>query len=265
MPWQSKKMWVSLLVLVLVLGASFFLWKGYRFSTKNGLSAPASITLVVPKQGTTIYLDASKKTVTKKDSETVTFEVSAGKTHSFILSRGDLFYPWKKDVTPSSGESITLSPFLVGKNVGGSIITEADPEYERILQLIDANTLPSKTNAKISSDGKVAIWVEDGAIMATWLDTKTPAPYYLCETKDCSNDSLILTPKSPLRNIDFYKDHSDILIVSFGDSAALLDLNPKGTQNFQPVYTGGTPRFTKNMNGESIFLTDGQNLVEVII
>lgn len=229
----------SIIAMAIVGGGLYQL--GYRFSGKIG-----KVSINVPYNKTSIFVDESKKIETSKDSELVELSLSPGK-HQIIVTR-DGYYPWIKQIKMPSGGEIDLSPFIIFQNTSGVIITKSDPEYSKIRDSITANKLRAKEKPLVSKDGSMEVWVEDNTIMS----------------KKGGAIHTIVKPETPIRNVDFYKNRSDVVIFSVGEYVNVIEIGAEGTQNFMPIYKGINPSFiTADLN--SIYVLDGEKLMQVLI
>ena len=261
---KKSRSYVWIIFSLVILVALVFYFKGYRFDKDNFISSPGEVELSVPFSGAIVYLDNVKEKTTDSEGQKINLSALRPGVHTILISK-EGFWPWKKDITILSGAKIKLNSFLVSKTVTGSAITGADPEYESILDMVRKNVF-SEDKKLMSSDNLIKISLENNTIFAEWLQTKESIPYYFCSESDlgnCENKLKILSPKDKIINIDFYKGNSDLLLIAMGESISVLELNPKGTQNFQPIYKGKEPSFVKNPSSNSIFVSDGNSLMEI--
>lgn len=161
--------------------------------------------------------------------------------HEIIVFK-DGFWPWTKKITVESKESTIVSPFLVPKNVTGVIIRDNDPEYTTIRNTVLNDTLPTQNSPKISTDKTLSVWSDGVTIFAEILGGKT---FTVSESSD------------GFRNIDFYQNRNDVLLISTQNGVFALEIdNSGGIQNFQPIYKGtGAPQFTI-VDGNQIYVLD---------
>ena len=191
-------------------------------------------------------MDESRKIETTKDNEVVEIALSPG-GHQIIVTR-DGYYPWIKKIEMPSGGKINLLPFIIFQNTSGVIITKSDPEYWKIRNSITANKSPRKENLLISKNKLVEVWIEDNTIMS--------------KTDQSIHTVVKLEP--PIRNVDFYKDRSDVVIFSAGEYVNVIEISTEDTQNFMPIYKGASPAFTV-ADSNSVYVLDGEKLMQVLI
>ncbi len=254
--------WIGIIFLIGV--SAFFYLSGYRFNKELKITKTGVVEITSPLEGIVVYIDNAKEKTTSKSDDKITLSNLKPGLHSILLSK-EGYWPWKKDITILSGAKLKLNPFLVSKTVTGSAITGADPEYDSITEMIRKNTF-SKDSKLVSSDNLISISFEEGAIWAEWLGSKESIPYYFCSdttVKNCDDKLKVLSSKDKIKNIDFYKDRSDLLLITIGESISVLEIDPKGTQNFQPIYKGKEPSFVKNPSSDSILVSDGVSLMEI--
>lgn len=244
---RNKKWYIPAAVFVFVLVFGLLMYKaGYRIKSNLTIGKVGVVFVETSFPLTSIFIDASKKITTSKDNEVVELSFSP-KEHSLIVSH-DGYFPWKKDFTVPSGGKIRLRPILVSQNATGEIITQKDPEYWKIRNMVSKSSLPTKDSPKISADGQTSLWLEDNTVTVSTAST----------TK------VVIEPDTSVRNVDFYKNRDEVVIFSTSNYIYAIETESDGGQNFMPIYRGENPMFI--VNGEnSIYVLDGENLMEVII
>ena len=255
-----KKQYVILLAIILL---AFLAYTGLRSSGLHisgfSLVKGGSIELTGTDDETKIFLD--NKEVAKKDL----LDVAPG-DHTIILSK-DTYWPWKKDVSVSSNKTSALFPFLISKNVSGEIITQTDPDYGKLRTRILGEKLPSRDSPLLSKSSLVEIWSDKNNIYAQWNGPENNIPPYFCNDKgECSSLVNVLKSENEVRNIDFYKDRDDVLLIASQNGVFAIEIDKRGTtQNFQPVYKGtALPKFAVE-NADTIYVLDGPLLFLVSI
>lgn len=236
---------LSVLVLILILGGVGYKM-GYRFGSGLTFGKIGYMEMTASLSQTSIFIDQSKKIVTEKEGEVVKIPFSPSR-HSVIISR-DGYFPWKKDFNVRSNETVKLSPLFITANTTGQIITQNDSEYYKIRNSVIKDALPTKNSPKVSSDKSTSIWIEEGGIIA----------------KTASTTIGVVQIDSAIRNVDFYKNRSDVVMFSTGNSVYVIEIDDAGNQNFMPIYKGQSPAFIKADEG-TIYVLDGTNLMQVII
>jgi len=218
-----------------------------------------SINLSSVSEGVKIFLD--NKEIDRDDLNNV-----APGPHSIIIAE-DSLWPWKKDTFVFSSESSELFPFLVSKSVSGEIITKSDPEYGRLRALILSEQLPTTASPLLSNSSLVEVWSDQNNIFARWNGGDDSIPSYFCnDDGECSSRVKVLESESEVRNIAFFRDRDDVLLISSRSGIFALEIDKRGTtQNFQPVYKGtANPIFTAESDS-FIYVLDGTLLFLVSI
>jgi hypothetical protein len=252
---NNKKVSVLIFIAVLLVITSLFGYqKGYRIKNNFGIGKVGTVFVETRFPNTSIFIDESEQITTTKENEVTSITFSP-RRHSIIVS-GEGFYPWKKDFTVPSGGELILRPVFVAQSPSGLIITKRDPEYTQIRNNIIKSIVPSKGIPKASEDGSALLWLEDNAVMlelARENSSTTPRV-----------SKIVIQPDTVVKNVDFYKDRSDVIIFSTTNAIYAIDSDSTGGQNFLPIYKGQDPNFVRN-NDDSIYVLDGENLMEIYI
>ena len=149
------------------------------------------------------------------------------------------------------------APFFVSRNVGGLLITKSDPEYWSLRNEIQRSNIPTQ-GFPIERDG-VSAWVDGTNIGAA--NSQPETPLFFCDTTlECLDEITVLEGDEEIRNLDFYKDRNDVLLMSAQNGVFAIEIDRRGfTQNFQPVYKGTQePRFIVKDN--ELYVLDGELL-----
>ena len=212
-------------------------------------------------EGSTVYVDkVESRTVNSTEENLKLGKFNVG-VHSILIIRSG-FWPWLKEVEIKKGEKIYLSPFFAPENGSGFFINDSDPEYQSIIEGFDTLVVPGFDNRRISKDGNVAFWIDDNTIFAEWLGSDEEIPEAFCNESDCPRVTIPLTVGGAIRNADFYKGRSDVIVVSFGNGVFAIEIDNKNHQNFQPIYEGNSPQFLLE-NENAIYVLDEGILREV--
>lgn len=242
---KNTKKWIAtgagLAVIIAILA---FYAAGYRLAMPFGISRPGVITVAVSPD-MSIYVDNSKKIDFASTSQRVEYKTSPG-SHSVIASRPG-FYPWMKTVELQSGGTVSLDPIFVAQNPSGSIINQKDTQYQTILNAIKSNTLPTADSPILSPDQSTSVWVEQNIIIA----------------KVDGEVHTVVHPATPIRNVSFYKNHSDALIFSDYNSVNMIEISQSGEQNFMPIYRGQSPTFAPAAEDSLYVLDENGTLMEI--
>ncbi len=200
-----------------------------------------------------VYADGKKKTPTFSPHGLLSLLTG---THTILISR-EGYWPWLKTVELEEKEIAELNPFFFKENPETEIILGDNPEYDALVALIK-NNLPSKTpNDLISHDGTVTVWQSGEKLEARWLsDSTLPASFCI---ESCENEISFFKINLPIRNLAFFPNRNDVVLISTGNAIYALELDRKPVQNFQQVYSGIEPAFTVTQNG-SLYLFDQNTL-----
>lgn len=244
----KRILWIAIIVVLGILAYSFFSSKG-------------TITITSPLDNTVVFFDAvTYKTLSA--GESVVIKTEEG-THSVLTAR-DGYFPWTKEVVVENGKNINLTPFMLSANPSGELITGADPEYDKIASLVRTNSLPIREAPKKSETQNVEIWAVGNAIYASWIGDVKNAPEYFCTKDPCDPILEVFRGAESIENLDFYKNREDILVFAAGNGVFAIELDPRGTKNFQPIFTGTRPHFYKP-GTNSLYVLDGTNLAEIAL
>jgi len=251
----KDKIILFLIIILLVLISAGF--AAYR----NGLFGQISLN----EGGVIIYdIDSATKVFANGNSLNVTktangnlVKVPPGRIE--IIVAKDNFWPWVKYVNVDAGGLSEIYPFLVPKQAKIDAVMSNDPEYDKIMSLKSAKP-PYSASPIISSDATTAIWAEDGTIFAKWLAPTTP-PTAFCLEK-CQPVINAFHTDQPIRNLLYFKDRNDVILVAVGQFIYALELDRRPFQNFEPVYQGNEPNMFELADG-SIYLLDAGLLGEL--
>lgn len=244
----SRFLWIAIIIVLAILAYSFFSSKGV-------------IKLTSTLDNTTVFLDGvTYKTL--QNGETVNIKIEQG-THT-ILTAKDGYFPWTKAVIVEKGSDINLTPFMLQANPSGEIITGADPEYDKISALVRTSPLPIRESRLKSTAGNVEIWAVGNAIYTSWIGDTKNIPEYFCTIDPCDPILEVFKGAESVENLDFYKDREDVLVFAAGNGVFAIETDPRGTKNFQPIFTGIHPRFHKPRTN-SLYILDGINLAEIAL
>ncbi|MBX4210653.1 hypothetical protein KW783_01645 [Candidatus Parcubacteria bacterium] len=281
-----KKNFVTIgIVLAIVIG-------GFLIFANRGngvFSGPhATLKIEIPVNGVDVIVDNAVVGKSRPAGEAFSTNVSLG-NHTVIVTK-NTFWPWSKKIIAEKGQIISFKPFLITQNVSGSVITASDPEYNGLFQRVSNSALPrlkpdapaKKTNEslkdwldknvlnkKVSNDGTIALWVNNNSVFAAWIgpDDKIDNPIFC--TPECNPVTEVLPSQAVIRNVEFYKDRNDLMVISTGNSIFIVELDRRDTQNFQPLYTGTLPTFYKPENPNTIIVKDavqgGTVLMEIAL
>jgi len=243
-----------LVLIVLILG----LFRDSIFSGNTG-----TITIDHLDENSTIFLDDLENRRINQAGDNIKIKRITPGLHKILISR-DGFWPWLKEVELEAGENVAISPFFAFTNTTGFLIGSTDPEYDDLKKKLEKVVLPDFENKKISEDGSIAIWVGENTLFVEWLLSEDERPDFFCNDFGCHSVMVSLGVGGGIRNVDFYKSRSDVVIVSFGNGIFAMEIDTSHNQNFQPIFEGQSPQFIGNDNN-SIYLIDNNILRQVAL
>jgi len=251
----------SMKILMGVAAASLVLIiYGVWVETKSG-----SIKISIPKSGATVFLDEQRAGISNAPGQIITLERVRPGEHSVLVYMEE-YLPWEKTVRVRTNEVTRSSAFFVRKNISPSYKkTEfASEEKARIENLFDASTADRKTS--FFGDGSVEIRKEDDKIFATWLGETSGLPDFFCNDTECRNSVLVFSSEvGTIDIIDFYPQRDDVVLFLINGDIYAIDIDQRGTQNFQPVYSGGVVNFAVGQRGSMVYIKDEQSLFGVVL
>lgn len=241
-------------ILALVFIAIITLYAiGYRLGD-FGIGKAKKITIRDLPEETQVFLD--NKSIGFKSGD-VDLLLSPG-VHSIILSQAG-FWPYLEniEITEYEKSEIVFRPFFFLQNPSGVLIGTNDPEYSKIVSLFNRKTLPTVESPLVSADKSTEIYIEGGKIIAKWTSAQESMPLYFDAD---SKTRQVFNPVTEVRSIAFYKDRSDVMIVSMQDGIFALEIDPSGTQNLQPILEGKEPDFRVDTDGK-LYARDENSLM----
>lgn len=246
-----------LVVGIFFLGAAFY-FSGFRLENNLTLAFPGTIEVSGLPEESDIFVDGAAKAKVKKGKGAAVLRLVPAGAHTISIFKED-FWPWQKPVDVKSGQRLELRPFLVSKNPTGSIITSADPEYEKIVSLIKEQ---SSQGAVKSADGQVTLLKEDATLKARFEGRLPEAPPPFCEAGDCLPEVIIFSAEDQIRAINFYKGRSDVALIAVANGVFAVEIDNINFQNFQPIYKGRSPIFAVSEAG-ALLVSDTGAIMEI--
>jgi|GEM_PF-1636702 len=207
------------------------------------------ITLKNIPEGSTIYLD---NTVQASRGGQITLKRLTPGEHTLLVAR-DGYWPWAKHITVGRGENLEMVVFSFPVASELTPATVAPAQTERVRA--EMTQLPTREEPLFSDDESTAVWVEGRNIVASWRDRRDRLPGYFCNP-DCRTRMTVFTGQVPIRSVSFYGTRNDVLLVAAENGIFGLELDMRGTQNFQPLYSGTSPIFSLNDDALGILVYD---------
>lgn len=243
-------LWITIAIIVIIGG-----YVAYDQFINVG-----TVTVTVP-EGTTVFVDNNEE-IASTNTATESLRLKSGE-HTIIVSK-EGFWPWAKVVNVQTNEETALSPFMVGHTADGTFIDEANPEYDALIAQTDAVIAPKETARLASPAATVEVWVEDNAIFAEWVGGDSLPRYFCDESNTCNNTIEVFSSSEPIKNVAFYKDRNDVLLVAVDTAINVIEIDKKEFQNIQPLYQGISPTFVVTEGG-SVILRDQDAIMEVAL
>lgn len=238
------------LILLLIIGAVAAVL--ISTGTREG-----SIELYIPEVGSTVYFENDEKSTTETPDELFSAKNLRRKTYSLVVGK-EGYWPWAKDVDISEdNQHVVLESWNLPTVIPQIEVPRTSPDYGSTWAQINNHPLPSEGRPLLSGEGNVAVWVREDNIFAEWRGSEEEIPYYFCESGTCDERLAVLTTTSNIDSISFYKDREDVIVFSNGEGIYAIEINRRGTQNFQPILQ--TDRSVKfyTADGSTFYIVEG--------
>ncbi len=259
-----KRYALVLIFLVLVLGGIFAYAFGIRF-TSQGFVRAGSLVMTNLPEGTSVYTDQSKLRIARGGK--VEIDLVPGGHTVIIDAPGQ--QPWNDLFTVTAGEVTTLNPLFVPKEP--KLRTLTGEERAAAASAILAYALPTKFAPLQMAGGCALVYVAANRIVAD--ATTTPncvAPEYLlcpveeggARTEACPSSTVVFPPNEYIESVSPFPGRDDVLIVSAGSQAYVVELDPRAPQYFAPLVKGARVR-SAPWSDTSIVYSDTKHVYEV--
>ncbi|MDP3934605.1 MAG: PEGA domain-containing protein [Candidatus Giovannonibacteria bacterium] len=120
------------------------------------------------------------------------------------------------------------------------------------------NALKSKKNSFFDENFLRIIYWDEENIDSYWISDLDKMPEWE------KSKNLYILSASPIRDVRFYPNWQDYLLVASGDSIYVVEMERAGGQNIFPIYKGKAPKIISAESGQLILL-DGKNYIEVAL
>jgi len=252
--WQIAAL--VIVVLIIFFGIRFY-ENGYRFSLKTFIASPGTVEMKGYDNSYQVFVDGNEKQANPDSSGTARILVSAG-AHELVVNRTG-YYPWEKNVVVDSGQTVHIAPFAVPASTNGAVLKKEDAKYKEAQGAISRTTVPTKESPLRSSDGSIEVYVDERSMVARVVGSSTP-PEYFCNP-ECKSEHQIIALDAEVRGVDFYPGRNDVLLVAVQNRVFAIEIDTRGTQNFQPVYDGITPTF--GVSNGALYIADAESVFTV--
>lgn len=221
----------------------FLSYSGYWFGDGFRIVKTGSIALLELQDGVSVFVDNRRHGYRDQtDPGSVVIKRTTPGVHSVLVAK-DGFWPWLKDVQISKDTEITLTPFLVKRNPKGELVAKENGDLDAVEERFALSALPDAENKQTSPDGLIAFWVHENSVMVEWFGSSSDIPASFCDTQDCEVIQEVFSSLDPIKSAGFYRSRNDILILASANNIFAIEIDLRGTQNFQPIYKGTNPRF----------------------
>ncbi|MAZ67484.1 hypothetical protein CL652_01800 [bacterium] len=167
-------------------------------------------------------------------------------TRSIIVAHPD-FWPWILDFQAYPGQVTTLRPLQVRREQSDASITITEPANKKVAEsaLVQYR---EPTRFQPLARGNLRVWIEGATI---FLHTGEEFVELYSST-------------DPIRNIFWYGDREDAVIVASQDTVFALDLRVSRVQNFFPIYRGVAPEAVADpTQPRRIFIRDAREYLAI--
>lgn len=235
-PFNKRVRTVSYVVVGTALAIGLFIFASDFVVEGSFIIRGGSVTVKSTAVGTQILIDSKIRGKVKEDGTLTIKRVSRG-THTFIATRaGD--WPWIKEIVIKTGEEKLIIPLLIPQEVIGKIV-------ENVPATLNFNNTQIKPNDQGTSS---VIWAENTSIYVRSTSTKPIA---------------IFTAEYPIRSLTLYPGRTDTLLIAAGKIVFALDIKKNKARNFLPIYKSTAPTFAIGSESGTIFIKDGENILEL--
>ncbi len=250
----------SIVFILLVISALGLLYRSaYRFENFR-IVKTGTLEVSVFDEKASIFIDHEFKMTTLASEEIVKFNSLSPTKHTVVVSK-DNFYAWRKNIEIAGDSLTSVAAFLIPTKPSLRKIEDYD-EKNKVKALFSDNELPTEKKKRVVEN--IALWSDGRDILAQWIGNKNSIPLFLCEKSCDATPTQIYRLPQNVRNLDFYKDRSDIVIVSFDKGVYVIEMDKRGGQNIRPLYIGTKPSFYKTNDGV-LYIEDNSEFFEVKI
>ncbi|MBU1179155.1 hypothetical protein KKB69_02380 [Patescibacteria group bacterium] len=141
-------------------------------------------------------------------------------------------------------------------------IVSASYFTENLPQVSDFEKFDKKKNEKI--------WWDDAnnEIFADWLKKDALPPYYICppqraDGQSCQLPALIFKSNFRIKNIEFFPDRKDIIIMAAGNGIYVVEMDGRSERLVYPIYKGKDPTFAISTEKNFIYAIDDGALIKM--
>jgi len=204
-----------------------------------------NISLSVPNAGSQLFVDNKKELTTFTPNEEITFSGLSEGAHSILVFRPG-FLPWAKEIDIKSGDTSMVTPFIFPAELNPEEVAGGYEKYQELFQKNEAHIT--------STSGNVSVSINGNTISADWLGGNQ-LPHFFCDDESCNDQQIVFShSKEPIQSVSFFPGREDLIIFSVSEGIYAIELDKRGTQNFQPVYVGEQINFATEERDQSSIL-----------
>ena len=238
-------------LLLVLIGGSLFYASDWRLGENWLPTQTGSIRLKVDPDST-VFLD-NRKSDEPDDAGFVTLTKVIPGLRSILVARQG-YWPWTKKVYVGGGSTVEVRPFSVPSNPQARVLDKKEKEYQDASRKITSYGLPTNAKPLLSADKTIELFIENENLRARWAGPENETPELFCEGP-CGAIDVFRPEKSTIRDVSFFGDRNDVIIIAVTNGVYAVDVNSSGTQNFQPLYLGSEPIFAP-LDNHTLYIKD---------
>ncbi|MBI2039190.1 MAG: hypothetical protein HYT22_02855 [Candidatus Niyogibacteria bacterium] len=243
---RTQLFWLSVGMFILIAPPMLFYATGWRITSELDIERTGGLFIAVPESGSKVYLDGDLERETNFLQSGTLIQNLTPRNYSVLVAK-DGYWPWTKQLAVEGSAVVEAKALLVPQNVGGTPVARTAAEYKAAINAIEKakrNTATSTEEARfgLAQDrkGRAEIWWDSGQhIWFRWI-SDAPLPYYTDLPA-----KILFQSRSPLHGIAFYPSRDDVILLAAENSIFALEIDARGTQNFQPIYKGVEPSLAR--------------------
>jgi hypothetical protein len=253
--WKRHAFLVLFILFVALLSTGYAL--GYRPGAGFTFVRTGTLVLTGLPTGATVYADETKRATAK--SGDVRLSLVPG-SHTIIVDAAGN-NPWNELVNIDSQAETSVAPLIVPLKVTRTFIPEADRAAAEAK--IAGYALPSDQHPLVMAGGCANVMVSENRIVAAAATTTgcVPPPY-LCVGGTCAT-TVVFCTRATQHYVLPFPGRNDTLIVAYGDTLAVLELNPLKPQFFAPLIQGGVAPVAAPYDDKHIVVHDDTSTFEI--
>lgn len=252
---------LCVLLFLISLPPILFYTLGYRLGADLRFYKTGGLYVSSPVAGSKIFINNKERKETNLWQSGLFLQSLKPVKYSILVAK-DGFWPWQKNLIVKEQSVTEARAMLIPKEPKGEIIS--NEEIFTSLKTLKEN-LSTTTNERFSSNQREKIWWNsaDNEVWIKWLGLKESLPYFFCDDLSCAEEKMILRSVFPIRNVDFYPNRKDIIVLAVQNSIYALEIDGRGGRMLHPIYKGKEPIFIIPKNESLIYILDEDNLIKI--